>query len=261
MAFHQVDSLRYYSFDIFADQEVVHAIFTRRGGVSPLPWAELNMGASVGDEINRVQENRRRAFHALGLDPATLYDVYQVHSADVVCADAPRRADYPHLRADAILTDKPGVNLFMRFADCVPILLYDPVRRVVGIAHAGWQGTVKKILVQTVRMMQERYHCRAEDIHAGIGPSIGSHHYQVGAEVVEQVTKAFGEDSFRVLSVNEHHTVQFDLWKANRLLLEKAGVKNIQVASICTACCLEDWYSHRGEKGKTGRFGALIGLG
>lgn len=139
MPFHQVKSIRYYTFDIFDSTALTHAVFTRQGGLSPKPWESLNVGASamVLDDHQRVRNNRIRAFQALGRDPDSMYDVWQVHSADVVCADHPRPDDVPHVKADAILTDNPAVTLFMRFADCVPILLHDPVRRVVGVVHAG----------------------------------------------------------------------------------------------------------------------------
>jgi polyphenol oxidase len=149
--------------------------------------------------------------------------------------------------------------LFMRFADCVPILFHDPVKRVVGIAHAGWQGTVKKIVKITVETMHSRYGSNPADILAGIGPSISVDRYEVGPDVVEQVIHAFGDDASALLK-RYNGSVHLDLWEANRLLLEQSGVRNIQVAGICTASNTADWYSHRAEKGKTGRFGAILAL-
>ncbi len=264
MPFLQSDEIRYHTFESLEETGVVHAIISRQGGVSPQPWASLNVGGTVGDEAPRVLENRRRSFRALGRKFESLYDVWQVHSTEVVCTDAPRPLDQPHLKADAILTDQPGVTLFMRFADCVPIFLYDPIRQVVGLVHAGWQGTVKKTAAYAVRAMQARYCSRPQDILAGIGPSVGAHHYEVGPEVVVQVQQAFGAEATDLLkSANgggETSGVQFDLWRANQVVLEEVGVQQIEVANICTACHMEDWYSHRGEKGQTGRFGALIGL-
>lgn len=264
MPFLQPDSIRYYAFESLSDAGVVNAVVTRRGGASPKPWDTLNVGATVGDDAELVLENRRRTFRALGRPFESLYDVWQVHSNRVVCAQAPRPPDEAHLKADAILTDRPGVTLFMRFADCVPILLHDPRRKVVGLVHAGWQGTVNQAAAHAVRAMQACYGSQPEDILAGIGPSIGPHHYPVGPEVAAQVRSAFGQDASQVLrqhnSGNGDSGVQFDLWNANRLILEGQGVRQVEVAGICTACCLEDWYSHRAENGKTGRFGALIAL-
>lgn len=259
MPFHQSGSIRYYTFDHFDSDALTHAVFTRRGGVSPSPWDSLNMAITVGDEQQRVDRNRVRAFEALHRSPDSIFDVWQVHSAKVVCAAAPRDPRQPHIKADAILTDKPAVTLFMRFADCVPILLHDPVRQVVGIVHAGWQGTVRGVVPAAVTTMQERYRSDPADIRAGIGPSIGPHHYEVGGDVIAAVQSFFGDRAEKLLP-SQLGAVQFDLWGANRLLLEEAGVGHIQVAGLCTACHPEDWFSHRGENGRTGRFGALIGL-
>jgi YfiH family protein len=148
----------------------------------------------------------------------------------------------------------------MRFADCVPILLHDPRRKVVGIAHAGWLGTVRLTAAAAVRAMAEHYGSRPEDIQAGIGPSIGPDHYEVGADVIAKVQESFGSDAAQLVQ-QRGRKQHFDLWQANRLQLEQAGVRQIEVAGLCTACHLEDWFSHRAEKGKTGRFGALIALG
>jgi len=258
MPFHQPDSIRYFTFDSFDQAGVIHAVFTRRGGVSPEPWASLNVGGLRGDDPARVLENRVLSFRTLGRIPESVYDVWQVHSAEVICSDTPR-ANQPHRKADAILTDRSTITMFMRFGDCVPVLLFDPVQKVVGIAHAGWQGTVKKTVLTTVRTMNSRYGSQARDILAAIGPSIAAHHYQVGPEVVSQVEQVFGEYSPLLMKKKDGQTT-LDLWAANRLVLEQAGVTQIETAGLCTACHLEDWYSHRAEAGLTGRFGVLIAL-
>ncbi|NTW12433.1 MAG: laccase domain-containing protein, partial [Anaerolineales bacterium] len=179
MPFTEQNGLRFYQFDSL---DVRHAVFTRHGGLSPEPWKSLNLGGTVGDEIERVRGNRFLSFEALGCRPDSIFDVWQVHSADAVCADAPRNFDEPYQKADIILTDKPDVTLFMRFADCVPILVHDPVKRVVGIAHAGWLGTVRDVAKATVETMVERYDSRPADVIACIGPSIGPDHYEVGGD-------------------------------------------------------------------------------
>ncbi len=258
------DEIRYHTFKSFDQEGILHGSISRSGGVSPSPWHSLNLGATVGDEPERVQENRRRVFQAFGRPIESLYDVWQIHGTEVVCTDAPRPLNQPHLKADAILTDVVGVTLFMRFADCVPIFLFDPTRRVVGLVHAGWQGTVDQTVMHAIQAMVRCYRCSPADILAGIGPSIGPHHYEVGPEVVAMVNQTFGPDACRLLESRNgtggEYGVQFDLWNANRLILEKAGVRNIEISEICTACHPEDWYSHRAEKGRTGRFGAIIGL-
>jgi YfiH family protein len=258
MPFFHKNGIRYYSFDIFPT-DVIQAVFTRKGGVSPAPWESLNVGGTVGDEVSRVRENRARSFTALGRSFDSLFDVWQVHSADVVYADAPRPPDVDHFKADIILTDKPEVTLYMRFADCVPILLYDMKKGVAGIAHAGWMGTVRGTTNAAVKAMTGHYGSQPRDIRAAIGPSIGPDHYEVGPDVILQVERAFGAEGKHWIEVREGKTY-LDLWAANRFQLEKSGVQEIEVANICTACHLDDWFSHRAEKGKTGRFGAMIAL-
>jgi len=258
MPFHEHDGLRYYSFDIFS-ADVKQGIFTRRGGVSPAPWRSLNLGGSVGDDPAHVAENRTHVFNVMGCDPASIHDVWLIHSTDIVYADAPRPLDSPCPRADIIFTDNPNVSLFMRFGDCVPILLHDPVKKVVGIAHAGWMGTMRGVVGAAVRGMQSHYGSNPEDIVAGIGPSIGVDHYEVGVDVISQFREKYTRDADQILQTKNGSTF-LDLWAANAIQLRNAGVEQIQISSICTACNLEDWFSHRAEKGKTGRFGALMAL-
>jgi len=250
--------IRYFQFELFR-QGLIHAVFTRQGGVSPEPWAALNLGSMVGDDSERVRENQRLALASLFRDLESVYDVWQVHGVAVAIANAPRPPKVPHLQADVVLTDKPGLTLLMRFADCVPILLHDPVRKVVGIAHAGWMGTVRGTARFAVEAMQKHYGSMPADILAAIGPSIGPDHYEVGADVALQVKQSFRSDASDLLSLNTG-SMKFDLWAANRLLLEQAGVSQVEVAGLCTACNTGDWYSHRAEKGRTGRFGAIIAL-
>lgn len=252
------NGVRFHQFESLLSDDLVHATFTRRGGVSPAPWDSLNVGGSVNDERERVIENRRRSFEALDLPFDSIADLWLVHSAETVLVERPNGAA-PYLgKADALVTDRPGVSLYLRFADCVPILLYDPRRRAVGIVHAGWRGTVLGAAQSAVAAMARALGSRPEDIRAGIGPSIGPCHYAVGPEVVAQVHTAFpGPDG--LLRQRDGQTF-FDLWSANRRALHEAGVQEIESAGLCTVCHPQDWYSHRGQRGRTGRFGAVIAL-
>lgn len=256
MSFTQHNDLRYFQFETLKTR---HAIFTRQGGVSPEPWGSLNVGGTVGDDLARVRKNRNLSLNALGRSPESVFEVWQVHSADAVCANAPRPEGESLRQADIILTDKRDVTLFMRFADCVPILFHDPRKGVVGVAHAGWMGTLRDVAASTVNAMKTQYDSNPADIMACIGPSIGLDHYEIGADVILQVMQKFGDDSEQVLKSN-NGKIHFDLWKTNQILLEHAGVGKIEIAEICTACHTDDWFSHRAEKGRTGRFGALISL-
>ncbi|HEY9077110.1 MAG TPA: peptidoglycan editing factor PgeF [Anaerolineaceae bacterium] len=254
------NDLLYYTHEMFSSCGVIHGFFTRKGGVSPSPWASLNTASTVGDTRENIIENRRRIFQSVSLPVESIFDVWQVHGTDVVCTDTPRTLDTPHQQADAILTNRPGITLFMRFADCVPLLFFDPVKRVIGIAHAGWKGTVNKIGLSVVDTMKKVYHSQPQNIHVLIGPSIGPDHYIVGDDVVSIVRSKFSSDINQVIQViNGQYS--FNLWKANRIYLEEAGVGEIINTNICTACDIDLWYSHRAEKGHTGRFAAILALG
>lgn len=258
MPLHQVESFRFFQFETLTVPSLVHAIFSRHGGVSPKPWHSLNVGATVGDDHSRVRENRGRIFSLMKRDPDSLYDVWQVHSGRYVIANEPRK-DRPFHQADAIITAAQEVTLLMRFADCVPIMLYDPGHHVIGLAHAGWLGTVRRIAQSAVQGMIENFNSDPTEIRAGLGPSIGPDHYEIGDDVVSKVRETFDDEAVRYLRSN-HTSTYFDLWVANHDQLKQMGIRHIEIAGICTACHLEDWYSHRAESGHTGRFGALIGL-
>ena len=258
MPFQEQNGLRFYSFDIFSDA-IKQAVFTRRGGISPAPWHSLNLGGSVGDDPARVAENRVRVFQSMGCEPASIHDVWLVHGTSIVYADAPRPLEKPSAQADILFTDNPNVSLFMRFGDCVPIMFHDPIKNIIGIAHAGWMGTVRGVAKAAVEGMQSHYGCKPENIVAGIGPSIGVDHYEVGADVISQFHEKHNHDADQVLQTRNGSTF-LDLWTANIIQLQNAGVEQIQVSGVCTACHLNDWFTHRAEKGKTGRFGALMAL-
>ncbi len=251
-------ALRAFQFDSLRLPGVEHAIFTRHGGVSAEPWRSLNVGGSVGDDPQSVATNRKRMFDAVGRRDESLAYVWQVHSDRVLVVDRPSNVGAPE-KADAMVTDRPEITLMMRFADCVPILAFDPKRRATGMAHAGWKGTLSGIARRLIEQLEIQYGSRPEDLLVGIGPSIAAHHYPVGPEVVDAVKTAFGGASAQFLEADGDQ-VLFDLWGANRWLLEGAGVTEIEISGICTACGTDDWFSHRAEAGRTGRFGALLNL-
>ncbi len=253
-----VNDLTYYTFESFPADAVTHGVFARTGGVSPQPWASLNLSVSTGDTLENTRANRSRAFAALGLDFASLANVWVVHSTDTIRVDEPR-GNRDMLKADGLITDRPGVTLFQLFADCVPILLYDPKHHALGVVHSGWRGTVNRAAASPVKAMAEAYGTRPTDLLVGIGPSIGPDHYEVGPDVITAVQQAFPKQADQLL-INHNHKTHFDLWAANALTLREAGVEQIEIAGLCTACHTEHFFSHRAEAGKTGRFGVALAL-
>lgn len=254
----QASEVVYYQFGQWANSDdLTHGVFTRIGGVSATPFASLNVGGTVGDDPAAVQENLRRIYESMEAEVQDVCTVWQVHSADVVIADQPVPGRRWLARADGMVTNQPEVVLTMRFADCVPILFHDPKQRAIGIAHAGWRGTVAQVTANTVQMMVDAFGSDPADIQAAIGPSIGPDHYQVGEEVVQAVQAAFGTTDGLIQRAADG-SAYLDLWASNKLALERAGVRQIEVAEICTATNTSEFFSHRAEKGKTGRFCAVI---
>ena len=256
MPIHTKDDITYYTFSLFDEYNLRHGVFMRRGGCSPKPWESLNLATSVGDSRVSVIENRQKITKTLSLNPNSIYDVWQVHSNKVILIDRPRELDIPHLKADAIITHNPNVTLMMLFADCVPIMFYDPENRIAAIAHAGWQGTVNGVVSETVKAMHSEYKTDPGKLLVGIGPSICVDHYEIGPDVEKAVKNSFAETN--ELIKRNSGKLFLDLQKANSILLQRLGVKNIFNSGICTACNTKDWFSHRAENGKTGRFGAVM---
>lgn len=255
------NGLVFYQFDQWVSGEgaPVHGVFTRLGGVSMPPWDGLNVGSTVGDDPAAVARNRSLLLEALQLQDRTECTVWQVHSADTIVVDGAQGDERVLAQADGMVTARRDVTLTMRFADCVPILFYDPARQVIGIAHAGWRGTVAGAGPSVVRRMVAVYGCRPDDIQAGIGPSIGPAHYQIGEEVVKVVQAAFGTPD-GLIQRGEDGTAYLNLWEANRRALAAEGLQHIEVAGICTASHTGEFFSHRAEQGRTGRFGAALAL-
>ncbi len=240
--------------------ELRHGIFTRHGGVSQSHWNSLNMGASIGDDPEAVRENHRRMYRAADVNPERAASSWLVHSAAVKVIDDESQLNGKLEKADAIVTDQPDTPLVMRYADCVPLLFYDPAKRAIGLAHAGWRGTVKGMAAATVRALESAFGSRPEDVQALIGPAISRRNYQVGDEVAAEAIAYFGEVSGVVTRDPADGSAYLDLWRANRLDLIRQGVSNIEVLDICTFDNVDEFYSHRAENGKTGRFGVVISL-
>jgi YfiH family protein len=229
---------------------VRHGIFTRNGGVSTGAFASLNVGQVGGDDPERVAQNRRIVAATLG--GGTLVRARQVHGRAVKVVTG-QDAQAPPAEADVLVTDMPGLLLMVQVADCQPILLCDPVRRVVAAVHSGWRGSVANIIGETVSLIRARYGSRPEDLMAGIGPSLGP----CCGQFVNYRTEIPAD--LWPFRVDADH---FDFWAASRAQLLAAGLRaeRIETAGVCTRCHTEAFFSYRGER-TTGRFAAVIGIG
>lgn len=255
----QAGELKYFQFDSFDPRLVDHYMFTRKGGHSTGPFSALNLGGTNGDDPEAVAKNHDLIFDAINRPLSSRFDVWQVHGTTILFGDEPRPIEKKHTPADGIFTDRPEVTLLMRFADCVPLLFHDPARQVVGIVHAGWQGTMLKIGAEAVKQIGERYGSKPEDLVVGVGPSICTHCYQVGEDVCRKFHRLWGGEADAFI-LEKADGLYLDLWGANEFSLRQAGVKTIEQSRICTGEHLDEWYSYRKERGLTGRFAVVIAL-
>lgn len=250
------NGLLYAQFEPLERAGVPHAVFGRRGGLSQPPFDSLNTGHTVGDDPESVAANMERICQVLGVRPEGMVTANLVHGTRVAMVgqeDAGRVIP----RTDALLTACPEVTLFLRFADCVPLLLYDRRTGAVGLGHAGWKGTLEGIGPVMVRAIQEAFDTQPEDLIVGIGPAIGPCCYQVGPDVEHLTRQALPHLAGQVLWSEDGRT-HLDLWRANHLQFLAAGVVQVTVAGVCTACRRDLFFSHRGDQGRTGRFGVAI---
>jgi len=249
LVFYQFTALR-------QERGLQHGFFARLGGVSRPPFATLNVGASVGDDPQAVAMNRQRCFSALGLAEPMVVTPYQVHGTRIARV-GPAEGGRVIADTDGLLSDREGTVLFLRFADCVPILLYDRRCRAIGLVHAGWRGTLDGIAALAVAAMRDCFGTDPAALWAGIGPAIGPCHYEVPPDLAEYFARRFGP---QVLAWPGDGGTRLDLPAANALALQEAGVRSVVQAGLCTACHTDEFFSHRAEGGHTGRLAALAGL-
>ncbi|MCL2627722.1 MAG: peptidoglycan editing factor PgeF [Oscillospiraceae bacterium] len=237
---------------------VTHAFSTRFGGVSSGIFSTLNLGLNLSDERSNVTENYNRLCTAIGISSDDIVYSNQVHGTRIRTVS---RNDCGLLhkactteQADGLVTNEPDVALMVFTADCVPILLHDPTRGVVGAVHAGWRGTAANIARAAVQKMTDEYGCNPSDIHAAIGPCISVCCFEVG----DDVAQALSEYQECITASGEKYKA--DLKKYNRLILNKAGVLNISISDECTCCSNDKYWSHRYTKGERGSQVAIIKL-
>ncbi len=244
----------------------VHGFSTRRGGVSEGMWESLNLGTSRGDDPDHVRENYRRFFAAIGADGGKIAMTNQVHGGVVRCvttadlhADPYDKVSY---EADGLMTDLPGVTLVVYSADCIPILFYDPVRRVVAAVHAGWRGTAAGIATAAVGRMRDVYGCDPRDILAAVGPGIGPDCFETHEDVPNAMTAALSTCVLKHIKIKENGKFSVDLKAINAMRLEQAGLEadHIAVSDICTACRPDLFWSHRKLGTNRGSMAAAIRL-
>lgn len=263
------DYVPYLEYPMLKDTGIVrHGFSTRLGGVSEGYYASMNLSFDRGDRKEAVAENFRRIGEALGVRCEDMVLSRQTHTTNVrIVTDADRgkgitrERDYTDV--DGLVTNVPGICLVTSYADCVPLFFVDPVKKVIGLSHSGWRGTVGKIGRKTVELMHERFGSDPADILAAVGPSVCMDCYEVSSDVIEKFKEAFSENWWDQLFYEKPDgKYQLDLWKANELIFLESGIlpEHIAVTNVCTHCNSDILYSHRAAGDKRGNLCAFLAL-
>lgn len=258
--------LEYLTFPLLERTGIVRHLFsTRLGGVSTGEFSSMNFSVIRGDRRENVLANLDRIAGVLGCTVGDMTASHQTHTTNIRRVTAEDKGkgilrDRDYENVDGLMTDEPGIVLVTFYADCVPLYFVDPIHRAIGLAHSGWRGTAGRMGACMVKAMEEAFGSRPEDLYAAIGPSICRDCYEVGQDVAEQFADWSGEGVVTVGKAEGKY--QLDLWRANELILERAGIPKNQIAvtDICTCHNSEYLFSHRASGGKRGNLGAFLML-
>jgi len=247
----KINRINIYQFaNLLKYDNIFHFITTRNNGVSPEPFKSLNLGYKSGDNLKNVSSNWDILKNDIGLMNTKTILLNQVHSDKVIIINSkPVKSSNQKITGDAIITAQKGLLIAVLVADCVPIILYDPNKSVIGVVHAGWRGSSLEIAKKSVRKMKELFFSEPKDIIAGIGPSIGPCCYKVKSDVAKHFTE------YKSAVINKKNRYYIDLWEINRFQLIESGINedNIEIAGLCTSCNNELFFSYR-KQNPTGRF-------
>ncbi|UFH54317.1 peptidoglycan editing factor PgeF [Spirosoma sp. KNUC1025] len=237
-------------FSIFSN--LIAAESTRHGGVSPIPFASLNLGINTSDDPANVDENRRRFFAAIGAADGTFASAHQVHGMDILYTTEPGRFN----GYDALITNQPGLLIGVTVADCVPILIYDHANKAVAAIHAGWRGTVGAIVTKTLTRMHQQFGTTPAQCYAYVGTCIDECSFEVGPEVADQFDATFKRED------TQTGKAYIDLKKANAQFLLDFGIPEAQIerSPFSTVLNNSTYFSYRAEHGQTGRMLAVIAI-
>jgi polyphenol oxidase len=266
---HEQGELLYFLYPLFKPCErMLSVVSSRQGGVSAKPFDSLNLALSVGDDPVAVMTNRERLCNTIGVevDAMTVAQLVQGTHIEVVTSSsrglsAAEKAQR-FIDTDGLITNVADVPLFIFIADCAALSFFDPKRNVIGIGHAGWRGAVGGIARKMIEAMNAAFDSNPTDILVGISPSIGPCCYQVREDVVEAFQEAYHEQASAFFVQQPDGSIHLDIWKALTCQLRSSGIQeeHIELASICTTCHTDVFYSNRAEGGRTGRFTGMITL-
>ncbi|OEF99536.1 hypothetical protein BHF71_08615 [Vulcanibacillus modesticaldus] len=241
---------------------------TRIGGQSVGNYDSMNLALHVGDHKEHVIANRQKLMSIIGFSYDAWTVAEQIHGnhIEIITDEKRGRGRFDQKDAipatDGLLTDEPDILLTSYYADCVPLFFLDPKKRVVGLAHAGWKGTVLKIAEKMVEAMVKHYQSSIKEIRVAIGPSIGQCCYEVNHQVIDPLREAIDNLPQDAIIDKKNGHFDLDLKKINRQILINAGIlyENIEISSLCTSCNPDLLFSYRRDQGLTGRMASWIGL-
>jgi polyphenol oxidase len=242
-------------------QNLSHVVTTRQGGVSKKLYRTLNLSLKVGDELKNVLLNRMKLAEYIGITMDNLYFPDQCHTANIKEVTGSITPDQL-INTDALVTNEKLKCIAVLTADCVPVLLYDTKQHAIAAIHAGWRGTIQKIVPKTIRLMAEQYNSKPSEILACMGPSISWENYEIGTDVADEFRKVFGNES-KIIRVNTiTGKTHLDLWEANYRLMIDSGIRDehIEISRICTFKNHKSFYSARRDGIACGRFASCIML-
>jgi len=239
-----------------------NAFSTRLGGVSRLPSGALSLGNFSHDEREAVLENRRRFLAAMGASGWQLVTAKQIHSAEVRSVRDAEDARRDPVAGDALTAHLPRTLLAVQTADCLPVLIVDERQRAFAAVHAGWRGTLARIVARTVERMQQVYDSRPEELRAALGPAIGACCFEVGPEVIEAFRREFSDAEELISQPQENGKGHLNLNRANikQLLEAGLGADRISDSALCTYCLNDLFFSYRRERGAEQHVGRLMGV-
>lgn len=264
---HEKGEVVYLTFPILEQFSwITHGFSTRLGGVSQGEIGSMNLSFGREPDRENVEENHRRLAAAIGYEPENMVFSRQTHTTNIMKVTEEdrglgfiREQDYNNI--DGLITNVPGLVLVTFYADCVPLLLVDPVHRAIGSAHSGWRGTVGNIGKTVVESMAKAYGTRPEDVVASIGPSICQDCYEVSGDVIEEFRNAYASDLWPFLFYGKDDgKYQLNLWRACYENFLGAGLlpEHISLPDLCTCCNPKLLYSHRASGGRRGNLAAFL---
>lgn len=254
---------KYITFPTFEKYDnLIHCFTTRKGGVSQGPFESMNIGFSTGDSDEYVKKNIELMAEKLGINVYDIVETNQTHTNNIKYVTEEHKGrvfgETAFKNVDGIYTDKRNLALMSFHADCTPVFFYDPVKKVIALAHAGWRGTLLNIAGIMVRALVKDFNSDPKDIITAIGPSLGSCCFEVDKDVADMFLDENKEfNKFMEIKGPKYH---FNLWEINKYLLMKEGIKeeNIEISGICTKCNNDLFFSHRGQGGKRGLLAGIL---